>query len=339
MSPRALLIVTCGAVVIAVVAAAWLQVRRDTPGRSRAIAEADCAAMWSKGVELAGAVGRKQSQAYFDTGRVPGAPDRISGIVLFPEDRHDEPLADAPIGMVGQLHHDGCGIQLKAADADSDVGAWQLRMEGRSRVTGSRRLPDGRMEDIVFRVVPETRCDGAGEWRTFTSLRWPITFDYPGNWVLTADEDDVNVECPSVTRLASGGAWLTFERGRFQSSSDPYWFVRRPHDDWRVNDDACAGRSGPAPAVPCAPARRTSRDGMTIVQGAAGEHRLFRPGLGYLGPGHGITRYLFVIGDEWVSLDSAGANGHFDDVGIQGGPVLMDGAEVGDRIVRSISRR
>jgi hypothetical protein len=35
----------------------------------------------------------------------------------------------------------------------------------------------------------------------------------------------------------------------------------------------------------------------------------------------------------------AGANGHFDDIGDDGGPVLLDGDEVGDRMVRSIRRR
>ena len=76
-----------------------------------------------------------------------------------------------------------------------------------------------------------------------------------------------------------------------------------------------------------------------MLQGAAGEHRLYRAGIGYLGEGRGITRYLFVLGDEWVSLDSGGANGHYGDVGSTGGPVLLDGEAVGDRIVRSIRRR
>jgi hypothetical protein len=76
-----------------------------------------------------------------------------------------------------------------------------------------------------------------------------------------------------------------------------------------------------------------------MLQGAAGEHRMYRPDLGYLGAGSGITRYLFIAGDRWVSLDMAGANGHFDDIGDDGGPVLLDGDEVGDRMVRSIRRR
>ena len=84
---------------------------------------------------------------------------------------------------------------------------------------------------------------------------WPITFDYPANWVLIDDHDDVNIECSSVTRLAAGGAWLTFERGHLApygagpaarsdtSFNEPYWFIRRTPDDWRVNAFGCAERN------------------------------------------------------------------------------------------------
>ena len=76
-----------------------------------------------------------------------------------------------------------------------------------------------------------------------------------------------------------------------------------------------------------------------MLQGRAGDHRLYRPGVGYLGQGSGITRYLFIAGDRWVSLDMAGPNGHHDDIGDDGGAVLLDGDAVGDRLVRSIRRR
>ena len=77
---------------------------------------------------------------------------------------------------------------------------------------------------------------------------------------------------------------------------------------------------------------------MTVLQGAAGEHRLYRPGVGYLGQGGGIVRYLWVLGDRWISLDSTEWS-HYDEIGDDGGPVLLDGDAVGDRVVRSVRRR
>jgi hypothetical protein len=200
-------------------------------------------------------------------------------------------------------------------------------------------MPEGQTEAISFNVVLETLCDGAGEWRTFTSPHWPIAFDYPAGWVITDDQDDVNIECPSVTALASGGSYLTFERGAFEASNEPYWFVRRAGDDWRVRGPGCDPDARPGPQDDCYPARRSARHGLMVLQGAAGEHRRYRPGIGYLGPGSGIIRYLFILGDQWVSLDSAGVNEHSDDIGEVGGPALLDGEAVGERVVRSIRLR
>ena len=302
-------------------------------------------------------VGGRASQAYFDMVPAPGRPEQVSGIVIFPAERKDEPLADIPIGLAGPPGDAGCSLSLKAPDADSDGAAWHVVIESAGRVTGADQMADGHTVTIAYDVVHETPCDGAGEWRRFSSAQWPITFDYPANWVLTADGDDINVECPSVTRLANGGSYLTFERGRFppartnhadgdRSFTEPYWFARRRDGDWRVKatsvptGDLCSAGTVASDrfAIDCPPARRSERHGMTVLQGAAGEHRRYRAGIGYLGQGGGITRYLFVLGEEWISLDSAGANGHYDDIGSAGGPVLLDGTAVGDRIVRSVKR-
>lgn len=293
--------------------------------------------MWQEGFELAGVAGGREAHAYFDMAPVHGAPpDRISGIVLFPQDRGGTPLADAAIGLAGPVGADECAVQLTEHDGDDTI-VWTLRIESRTQVRGHRRLRDDRTEDLAFSVVLETPCNGAGEWRTFDSPEWPITFDYPAAWAVTADHDDIAVECSSVTRLANGGSWLSFEQGQFapagsddDSFTDPFWFSRLAEDDWRVNAGACST---------CPPARRSERNGITMLQGTAGEHRLYRPGVGYLGPGRGITRYLFIDGDRWVSLDMAGPNGHHDDIGDAGGPVLLDGDAVGDRLVQSIRRR
>ena len=76
---------------------------------------------------------------------------------------------------------------------------------------------------------------------------------------------------------------------------------------------------------------------MTVLQGAAGDHQIYRSGVGHLGQGEAITRYLFVLGEHWVSLDSAGVDE--PEVGTDGGQVLLDGEGVGERVVRSVRPR
>jgi len=344
----------CVAIVVSVLVAS-LVLRRGhaaQPSGARTVANArisssplDCGAIWGQGVELEGVVGGRESHAYFDMWPVPGAPrtpEQVSGIVMFPDELGRGALADAPIGLKGPLNDEGCGVQLTEPDGGTDGSLWQLRFESDMLIRGTRRIPDGHTEAIVFNIVRETPCDGAGNWRTFSSPQWPITFDYPGTWVLTDDQDDVNIECPSVAALATGGSWLTFERGQSPpaGTDEPYWFVRLANDEWRVDASGCAGRvSAPDSQARCFPARRSERNRMTVLQGAAGEHRLYRPGVGYLGQGGGITRYLFVLGDHWVSLDIAGVNEHYDDIGETGGPVLLAGDAVGERVVRSIRPR
>lgn len=355
MTPRRIVLFVAVAASSIVLAAAVASRRADSqrqahPGVSAVAMDAStCRAMWERGLELAGMAGGRSSRAYFDTWAAPshGEDDLVSGIVLFPDAGRQEALADGVVGLTAPLTGDSCMVRFTGGEG-IDESIWQLRIDSHARVTGTRRLPDGREEPLAYDIVPETGCEGEGEWRTFSSPDWPITFDYPASWKVTADEDDVNLECPSVASLARGGSFLTFERGRFPPPDaiaiqtdafiDPYWFVRRAGGDWRVKDVECDVEAAPAADDPCYPARRSERHGMTVLQGAAGEHRLYRTGVGYLGQGGGILRYLWILDDRWVSLDSTSWS-HYDDVGRQGGPVLFDGDAVGDRVVRSVRPR
>ena len=75
-----------------------------------------------------------------------------------------------------------------------------------------------------------------------------------------------------------------------------------------------------------------------MLQGSAGEHRLYRPGGGYIGQGGGIMSYLFMLGDEWVRIDSHDTPASIDEMQSRG-PVIFDGEGVTERIVRSVRRR
>jgi hypothetical protein len=344
MTHRRVIITSAAVVVLLVLTASLARRRSDAPQHAGAAGasagarplDSTCRAMWEEGFELDGVVGGRESQAYFDMWPAPGRGEheRVSGIVIVRDAQSRAVLADAAIGLNGLPGDDDCDVQFQDR-RDEEGSVWLVRIEGTAHVTGTRRLADSRTEPLAFTIVPETACDGAGEWRTFSHPDWPVRFDYPAGWTLTADHDDVNIECPSATRLAVGGAYLTFERGQF---NDPYWFVRRAGDDWRVNGLGCDPQAPPGQPDPCYPARRSQRNGMTVLQAAAGEHRRYRPGVGYLGQGRGIVRYLWVLGDRWVSLDSTEWS-HYDDLGVAGGPVLFDGDTAGDRIVRSVRPR
>jgi hypothetical protein len=330
----------------------------DREGRRQSIAPAsspalDCRAMWGQGFELEGVVGGRRTQAYFDMRSVAGGPEQVSGVARFPDEQAGQALADTLIGLTGSLSSDSCVVpSLTQHDGDADGSLWRLRIESTGRLAGARRMPDGRTEVVAFNIVPNVPCDAPSEWRTFRSPQWPITFDYPASWALTVDNDDITIECPSITALATTRPSLTFERGHFPprntdaaaekdpSFTEPYWFLKLAGDDWRVGPHGCADADGGRErGEHCPPARRSARHGMTVLQGAAGEHRLYRPGVGYLGQGGGITRYLFIVGEQWISLDSAGEHSHYDDVGDAGGSVLLDGERIGDRVVRSLTAR
>jgi hypothetical protein len=326
---------------------------RPAPAVRASSESPDCHAMWARGFELAGTSGTRRTQAYFDMTRTPDAPDtQVSGVVRFPDERSGgEALADTLIGLRGQLRDDACVVELHEGKADAKDGVWRLGIESRDRLVGTRQMPDGGSERVVLTIVAETPCNAATDWRIFASPKWPITFEYPGDWAITEDVDSLTIECPSITRLDTTRPSLIFEHGRFPpahgaaapsnaSFTQPYWFARRAADDWRVDPHKDGDTPKAAEHSTSGPrARQSQRNGITVLQGAAGEHRLFRPGIGYLGPGAGITRYLFIVGAEWVSLDAAGENSHYGDVGDDGGPVLFDGDRVADRVVRSIAAR
>ncbi len=69
---------------------------------------------------------------------------------------------------------------------------------------------------------------------------------------------------------------------------------------------------------------------MTVLQGSAGEHRLYRFGGGYVGQGGGIVHYLFFMGDDRVAIHSEEADGD---------TAPFEGNGVTARLLRSIRRR
>src|SRR4029079_12679045 len=101
------------------------------------------------------------------------------GLVIFPDERQHQALADTPIALAGSSADPDCSVTLKTPEAGTDAAVWQVRIDG-EHVTGTRRTRDGHSDAIALRIVPATPCDGGGQRRRFSSPKWAIAVDYTG---------------------------------------------------------------------------------------------------------------------------------------------------------------
>ena len=302
-------------------------------------AQPDCAGRLP-GQHFAGRLGGRPIQAYLGLG-YPAQDDGIFGAFLFPDTWTPGASPDeAAFGIDGEFT-DTCEIQL----IDSGGGTWELRVAD-GRLIGTRDEPGGQSPAVELRVVPETDCSARGAWLTFKSQQWPVTFDYPASWRVGEDGRDVVVQCPSAERMANGGneIWLQLgqgkepvvaEDGRRGEGIDA--FVTWGNGQWLIGD-GCDDGPPADDSFRCRPARKSVRNGMTVLQGSWGEHRLYRIGGGYTGQGPGIMSYLFLLGDAWIRIHSHERVESIDQMGVSG-PVVFDGDGVAERLVRSIKPR
>jgi hypothetical protein len=306
-------------------------------------AQPTCAKKWPRdGFNLAGRLDDGDIRAYLDLGYPAKSDDGVSGIFIYPNRWHaGRRSATDEFSLDGTLTND-CQIRLN----DSGGGVWRLRFIPGQRLVGTREHPARPPATVSLRIVPRMDCSGRGPWRTFASARWPITFDYPASWRLAENGTELVVECPDPASLAWGGAPIVFRlgRGRQNVVADDKRrgtrigaFITFGNDQWLIGD-SCEGLSPGDQSVFCTVARQSKWRGMTVLQGAAGEHRRYRPGGGYVGQGGGIMSYAFLIGDAWVLIDSRDTPASIDDLG-SAGPVLFEGTGVTERLVRSIKLR
>jgi hypothetical protein len=245
----------------------------------------------------------------------------------------------AEASLTGVLTAD-CGLQL----TDSNGGSWQLRstVEG---LIGTRQVAPPASK-LTLQIVPAMDCTGRGSWRRSAPERWPITFEYPSSWRMAATGDRIVIECPDPARLARGGAPIVFRLGQGRTPAVSADGRRGTRVDRFVTFDAtrwligetCEEIAPNESNVFCGIARQSEWRGMTVLQGSAGEHRLYRTGAGYVGQGGGIVSYAFLAGNDWVRIDSYDTPAFFDDLGAAG-PVLFDGDGVTERLIRSVRRR
>lgn len=306
-------------------------------------AQSKCAENWPRaGLNLAGRLDDGEIRAYLDLGHPAPSHDGIYGFFIYPNRWHaGRRNATDEFSLDGTLTTD-CQVRLN----DSGGGVWRLRFIAGQGLVGTREHPARPPATVSLRIVPPMDCSGRGAWRTFASARWPITFDYPASWRLAENGIELVLECPDPASLALGGTPILFRlgRGRQNVVADDgrrgtriEAFITFGNDRWLIGE-SCEGVSPDDRSVFCTVARQSKWRGMTVLQGAAGEHRRYRPGGVYIGQGGGIMSYAFLTGDTWVLIDSHDAPASIDDLGAAG-PVLFEGTGVTERLVRSIKRR
>jgi hypothetical protein len=175
-------------------------------------AQPKCAQRWAdEGLNLAGRVAGMELRMYLHFGHPAEGENSMSGVFLYPTKwTPGKERTAAEFGVDGTVTND-CQIELR----DSAEGAWRLRFVTPQRLQGSLKPPVGRSTDVTLRVVPATDCSGRTAWRTFSSPRWPITFDYPVSWRLAVEANNIFLECPDAKELAWGGTsiWLKLGKG------------------------------------------------------------------------------------------------------------------------------
>ena len=314
-----------------------------TPGRAQQKPEAgqECPQNWpTDTLNLAGRLGETEIRAYLHGGHPASTtPDGISGVVFLPgiwaPGASDDSAAFSVSGAIT-----GCQLLL----ADSNGGVWRVRFTTSQQVQGTREHA-GVSLAVSLQVASSVDCSGRGLWRRFDSPGWPIAFEYPESWRLAESGDIITIECPDAASMAFGGRPITLQLGRGEASivTDDGRpgrrigrFVTLGKNEWLIGE-YCEEREVDFPG--CNRARRSAWRGMTVLQGAAGEHRLYRPGGGYVGQGGGIMDYLFMLKNAWVNLRTEDTPASYDDLHAPGTEVIFDGDGVTERLVRSIRVR
>lgn len=306
-------------------------------------AQSTCSRNWpADGLHLAGRVGDADVRVFLDTGFPAQGPDGVFGVVLFPARWRPgaDVAADGASDLNGRITAD-CALELE----DSSGFVWRLTPSGDGSHSGVRERSGQQSETVILRSAPAVDCDGRGTWRTFTSPRWPFAFEYPSSWVLSENGGEIVIECPDPGRLAWGGAPIRFHRGVVPESVvaddgrkggrvGP--FVTFGGDAWRIGD--CETRAAGDLSVFCNHARRSTVNGMMVLQGAAGEHRRYRLSGGYIGQGAGVLNYAFQLGNGWVLMTTEDLPEWYDRVR-SAGPVIVEGGGITERLVRSIGPR
>lgn len=307
-------------------------------GFDASAAQPPCAGWPNGGLNVAGHLQDAAIRAYLDWGYPAAGDDGISGVFFYPDRWTPVSDRETVLGLDGTMTA-ACELYL----TDSDEGVWELRLVADTRLEGVREFPPGTSVPVVLDVVPRLDCSGEGRWQRFRSPSWPISFEYPASWRLGQTDEYMMIGCPDAELIAWGGGTISFKKGQGVEEtvgSDGRRATRMGQFSTFDNREWFVGLCDEVPSYTlfCNPARQSRQRGMTVLQGAFGEHRRYRPAAGYVGQGPGIAWYLFVVGDKWIEIQSEYTPEFFDKLD-KAGPVIFDGDGVTERVIRSITPR
>lgn len=300
---------------------------------------------WRDDLHLSGRLGDREIRGYLGEGLASAHERGVFGLFFYPSTWAPGEQRESMFALDGTFADD-CSVTLNEVDSRGEQRAtWQLHFVTNERLEGRRQHAAADSLAVSLEQASAPDCSGRGPWQQYSSARWPISFQYPASWRLTEDGGTVTLICPDASRLAVGGLGIILE---LNPSTSPIEaddgragisigdFITYDNRAWMIGD--CESKSESEPyGVFCAPVRKSLWRNMTVLQGSAGEHRLYRFGGSYAGQGQGIVDYLFLIGDTRVAIQSENAD-VVDQLGSVG-PVLFDGGDVTARLVRSIRRR
>jgi hypothetical protein len=174
-------------------------------------------------------------------------------------------------------------------------------------------------------------CSVGGRWKRFSHPSWPITFDYPSTWFLSATQDQIFLACPSTDQLRWGMESIYFDQGAgpdsltdapatyadgFQRIGRRWW--------WKTSSEPCSDSGGPAV---CAPARQVRRSGMQVVGAEVCGERVCEMDV------------LFLKSSWWVRVSSRGLGDFEPPEPGASDRLSFDGDGVFERVMRSIRPR
>jgi hypothetical protein len=260
-----------------------------------------------EGLSLAGKIGSAPIRVHLDTGSESRFDDGIFGTFVYTKTW--SPASSAP-GLDGTFSENCRRMELEESDEAGNVNArWVLRFKTDRHLEGTRD-DDGSRSAIAVDVVSPVDCAARG-WRRFSSTSWPVTFEYPANWRLSEGPESIRIQCPDPERLAIGyeGIEITNGAGQGEPVRDEErqpgieigGFTNFEGRGW-WHGESCDGTAEDETHVFCERARVSHRDGMTILYGTGGEHRLYRPGGGYIGQGNDWMEYVFLLPDQWIDI-------------------------------------
>jgi hypothetical protein len=307
----------------------------------RAFAQSDCAQL--EEVHLRGVVDGAPVRLYLRAGYPAVADDGLYGVLIYVNTwlPGGDSEQSRTIELEGTLSA-ACELKLEERTfRDEVLREWSLRRGADGRFAGTRTsLPARIAMPVVLQVAGPVDCSGAGRWVKYTEPGMPVSFEYPVSWRVWKHEDYTQLGCPDPKSIAldRGDIFVSYgldtpdtpDAGA--SPREIERFHNFGNSQWWYGD--CEGTADDATSLWCARARQSTRLGMTVLLGAAGENRRYRPYGGYMGQGEPALNYLFLFSGHWVHVQESDGDDAPDFE--KPGPVVFNGDSVVRRLVRSV---